>query len=452
MELNGFEKSPKPTIPKNLEDYLLFIAKTGNTVFPWPKIKPLMKMKLEVIITEFHESLPAEQSIPKMPNVDPFKYTEMKERIFEQLDSYSGVPFTVQRLCELLTQPKRHYKRVDKFMRGLEKVMLVVSTVDPLPVGGGGETMTSHNGDLGGASSRQDTHTGESPLKRMRLSTSEDEESGPCDSRDGIQGSVNSDSQDKVDSNEAGPSGCNLEPVAAPLATPENGVVEEMESDMDIDTECTSSEARLALPVPQTGEEEGSTWIGSKQVCDSGVVTTSEASDKIEGEAENEGVSDSTEGVKVVVEEDVDNCSSSDQDDIRVGGGGLDNQEEDSEAEPTEDSREVVDEVGGSIAEDSGVVSVQSSEERGEETDSSLSEPGGAADSSDDISLVPPVVDSQDQPSCSTAPVDNASDNINTEEETSGEVSSAAEANIVEDKKEENNVEVSPDQSDDTVQ
>ena len=28
----------------------------------------------------------------------------------------------MQRLCELLTQPKRHYKRVDKFMRGLEKV------------------------------------------------------------------------------------------------------------------------------------------------------------------------------------------------------------------------------------------------------------------------------------------------------------------------------------------
>ena len=26
--------------------------------------------------------------IPKMPNVDTFKFTEMKQRIFEQLDSY----------------------------------------------------------------------------------------------------------------------------------------------------------------------------------------------------------------------------------------------------------------------------------------------------------------------------------------------------------------------------
>merc|ERR1719431_133394 len=95
-----------------------------------------MKMKLETTITEFHESLPEEQGIPRMPNVDVFKYSEMKERIFEQLESYSGVPFTVQRLCELLTQPKKHYKRVDKFMRGLEKVMLVVSTIDPCPLGG----------------------------------------------------------------------------------------------------------------------------------------------------------------------------------------------------------------------------------------------------------------------------------------------------------------------------
>lgn len=31
-------------------------------------------------------------------------------------------PFTVQRLCELINEPKRHYKRCDKFLRGIEKV------------------------------------------------------------------------------------------------------------------------------------------------------------------------------------------------------------------------------------------------------------------------------------------------------------------------------------------
>ncbi|CAF95825.1 unnamed protein product, partial [Tetraodon nigroviridis] len=32
------------------------------------------------------------------------------------------IPFTIQRLCELLTDPKRNYTGIDKFLLGLEKV------------------------------------------------------------------------------------------------------------------------------------------------------------------------------------------------------------------------------------------------------------------------------------------------------------------------------------------
>lgn len=39
-------------------------------------------------------------------------------------------PFTVQRLCELICFPHKHYKRIDKYMRALEKIVLVVTTVD----------------------------------------------------------------------------------------------------------------------------------------------------------------------------------------------------------------------------------------------------------------------------------------------------------------------------------
>jgi serine/threonine-protein phosphatase 4 regulatory subunit 2 len=91
-----------------------------------------------------------------------------------------------QRLCELLTQPKRHYKRVDKLMRGLEKVMLVVSTVEPLARGAGGQETAGR----GAAAVEGDAEEGEpalameSPSKRIRLSSAEDE-AGPCDSQDG---------------------------------------------------------------------------------------------------------------------------------------------------------------------------------------------------------------------------------------------------------------------------
>ena len=43
---------------------------------------------------------------------------------------HCSIPFTIQRLCELLTNPKKHYKRTDKFMRGLEKVKTVIFAIN----------------------------------------------------------------------------------------------------------------------------------------------------------------------------------------------------------------------------------------------------------------------------------------------------------------------------------
>lgn len=70
--------------------------------------------------------------IPPAPNVDPFNFDSIKVKVFEQLDAFVGIPFTVQRLAELITSPRKHYKRTDKFMRAFEKNMLVRrDMVDP---------------------------------------------------------------------------------------------------------------------------------------------------------------------------------------------------------------------------------------------------------------------------------------------------------------------------------
>ncbi|XP_039766922.1 serine/threonine-protein phosphatase 4 regulatory subunit 2-like isoform X3 [Ornithorhynchus anatinus] len=41
------------------------------------------------------------------------------------------IPFTIQRLCELITEPKKNYTGTDKFLRGVEKNVMVVSCVYP---------------------------------------------------------------------------------------------------------------------------------------------------------------------------------------------------------------------------------------------------------------------------------------------------------------------------------
>jgi len=129
-ELNDYEQQKTAEIPKVLEEYITHLAKTGDTLFPWSKVRTVLRRKLEIVIAAFREVCPIE-NVPPCPNVEPFNYEMMKDKILEQFDSFTYAPFTIQRLCELLCAPRKHYKRTDKFMRGIEKNLLVVSTVDP---------------------------------------------------------------------------------------------------------------------------------------------------------------------------------------------------------------------------------------------------------------------------------------------------------------------------------
>jgi hypothetical protein len=54
--------------------------------------------------------------------------------VMERFDLFRSAPFTIQRLAELITQPTHHYKKKGKFLNGLEKTVLVVSTVEPWSV------------------------------------------------------------------------------------------------------------------------------------------------------------------------------------------------------------------------------------------------------------------------------------------------------------------------------
>ncbi|KAJ2951634.1 hypothetical protein O0L34_g13792 [Tuta absoluta] len=130
--LEDFSKRKPKVIPPELNEYLAHVARTGDPVYQWSLVKCLFKEKLLNVITEFYETTPSIE-IPPYPNVDPFNYDTMKNSLLERLDSFSSAPFTVQRICELLAFPRKQYNRVDKFMRAVEKNILVVSTREPGP-------------------------------------------------------------------------------------------------------------------------------------------------------------------------------------------------------------------------------------------------------------------------------------------------------------------------------
>ncbi|KAF4078940.1 hypothetical protein AMELA_G00187390 [Ameiurus melas] len=128
--LKDFEKKGKKEVSPVLDQFLCHVSKTGETMVSWLQFKSYFLFKLEKVMEDFRASAP-EQRGPANPNVESIPFEEMKERILKIVNGYNGIPFTIQRLCELLTDPKRNYTGTEKFLRGVEKNVMVVSCVYP---------------------------------------------------------------------------------------------------------------------------------------------------------------------------------------------------------------------------------------------------------------------------------------------------------------------------------
>lgn len=83
-----YDKQKTPEIPKPLEEYINHLAKTGETLFPWPKIRGVLRHKLELVIANFKEVCPTE-NLPPCPNVEPFKFEIVRDKILQQFDSFT---------------------------------------------------------------------------------------------------------------------------------------------------------------------------------------------------------------------------------------------------------------------------------------------------------------------------------------------------------------------------
>ncbi|KAJ1782725.1 hypothetical protein LPJ59_006739, partial [Coemansia sp. RSA 2399] len=58
---------------------------------------------------------------------------DLEDRVNYCLQSFDEAPFTIQRIAELLVWPERHYRGAIKFLRAIERVVYVTSTVEDFP-------------------------------------------------------------------------------------------------------------------------------------------------------------------------------------------------------------------------------------------------------------------------------------------------------------------------------
>ncbi|XP_054472599.1 serine/threonine-protein phosphatase 4 regulatory subunit 2-B [Anoplopoma fimbria] len=212
--LRDFDKKAKSEASPLLEQFLCHIAKTGETMVQWSQFKNYFLFKLEKVMDDFRGSAP-EQRGPANPNVESIPFEDMKERILKIVKGYNGIPFTIQRLCELLTEPKRNYTGTDKFLRGVEKNVMVVSCVHPTSEKNGCSAINRMNGVMlpGNTSAFTERKVNgpgtPRPLNRPKLSLAHSlAANGLPDSTDDKD--LNTEQEDDKDSSEVSASGGSL--------------------------------------------------------------------------------------------------------------------------------------------------------------------------------------------------------------------------------------------------
>jgi hypothetical protein len=97
------------------------ISRTGEVHDVWSFLRPVLTLRLsKALESEFSDF-----------DLHSQEYQDLYQLIVKRLNTFLNPPFTIQRLCELLAYPKMHYSRADKYLRALEKVLMVVSVMEP---------------------------------------------------------------------------------------------------------------------------------------------------------------------------------------------------------------------------------------------------------------------------------------------------------------------------------
>ncbi|XP_037464746.1 serine/threonine-protein phosphatase 4 regulatory subunit 2-like [Triticum dicoccoides] len=144
--------------PEEMRAMIEVIAETGKFWHDWSFLKRLLSLQLMQVLGEYSE---AQMVIREDGQQQNSLFRETHSELFSQLNDAllrfeEGPPFTLQRLCEILLDPKGTYTKLSKLALALEKNLLVTSTItkctEPYPTAHGpnseGPVITENTGSV----------------------------------------------------------------------------------------------------------------------------------------------------------------------------------------------------------------------------------------------------------------------------------------------------------------
>ena len=84
--------------------------------YPWSAVKKLIGVQLKNVVEAYRSTS------EKPPDLDGESFEERYSRASKFIDDFPWAPFTLQRMCELLVEPRRYYSNLEKFFLAFTKV------------------------------------------------------------------------------------------------------------------------------------------------------------------------------------------------------------------------------------------------------------------------------------------------------------------------------------------
>ncbi|CEL91801.1 unnamed protein product [Vitrella brassicaformis CCMP3155] len=131
-------------IPEDLEAVIRQIANNGVIRYPWELLKHVLAAKIRQVLMEYHTKKPD----VKLHQGESF--TSHVDAIVKALQDFTGPPFTIQRLCELLSDPRKSYTSTKKLTYAFERMLKVISII-PTAVPDGVSVAVPRKNEPGGA-------------------------------------------------------------------------------------------------------------------------------------------------------------------------------------------------------------------------------------------------------------------------------------------------------------